>query len=184
MNNQPNNEGIFHAVGEKAQELSNATQEKLANAGHAVKDTAYSGYEKVTQAASNAGTAVKDTTVSGYEKAKDTVNAGVEKVKKLKHFELILFIEAVQVSEVSRNAYETVADKLAAGKENAEKKADEAGDFMAAKKDDARDFLSRKADEAQNKSSEAQDFANEKSKEYRDYMAHKMREGAEVIQDY
>lgn len=42
-----NVQGVFHAVGDKAQELSNATQEKIGNAGQAVKDTVYSGYEKV-----------------------------------------------------------------------------------------------------------------------------------------
>lgn len=35
-------------MGTKTQELSNATQEKVGNAGQAVKDTAYSGYEKVS----------------------------------------------------------------------------------------------------------------------------------------
>ncbi|KAK6737576.1 hypothetical protein RB195_019965 [Necator americanus] len=52
------NEGIFHSMGNKAQELSNATQEKIGNAGHAVKETVQSGYDKVTQAGKDAYDAV------------------------------------------------------------------------------------------------------------------------------
>ncbi|EYC40644.1 hypothetical protein Y032_0603g528 [Ancylostoma ceylanicum] len=107
------NEGIFHSMGDKAQELSNATQEKIGNAGQAVKDTVQSGYDKVTQGACDAAQAVKDTAQSGYDR----------------------------VTQAGRDAYDAVAGKAEDGKEAAAEKTDEARDYMARKMKEGADVI-------------------------------------------
>ncbi|KAK6058560.1 hypothetical protein COOONC_03870, partial [Cooperia oncophora] len=71
------NKGVLAGAGEKAQELSEKTAEKLSHAGTAVKDTIASGYEKV-----------KDTAASAYEKvagsAKENYDEASRKVDEKK----------------------------------------------------------------------------------------------------